>query len=143
LACNKKKLSLTAAYAAITYPADILAGLPGATGQLIYIKPWLPAEAPIELLSYKQVKPNFPHEPTEDQFFTESDFESYRRLGEFVVNTMLTKLLTKKLLTKELDEDKLASLFDQAARQPKPDHAPAAPNPKKPTPTPAKQSTCG
>jgi hypothetical protein len=92
LASAKPQLPVAAAFARITYPPDRRAGTAGASGQLIYLKPWLPDDAPIELLSYKQIKPDFPHEPTEDQFFTESDFESYRRLGEYLANNMLRKL---------------------------------------------------
>jgi hypothetical protein len=75
------------AYAAITY-AD------GETpGELLYIKPWLPDEAPTELKAFKALKESFPHESTADQFFTESDFESYRRLGEYLTDSMLTACL--------------------------------------------------
>jgi len=140
LVCGKKQLSQTAAYATITYPPEARAGLPGATGQLIYIKPFLPDEAPIELRSYQQIKPDFPHEPTEDQFFTESDFESYRRLGELIANTMLTKLLTN--LHPQNESLTLAAIFERAAQQPPPpdsEPAPAAPEPKQPAPKPAKQ----
>jgi len=100
-----KTLSPFAAIAEITYPPDAEAELPRSKGKLIYIKPWLPTTAPIELLAYKRVKPNFPHEPTEDQFFTESDFESYRRLGEYLTNDMLTRTVTKH---------RLDNLFDRA-----------------------------
>jgi hypothetical protein len=33
--------------------------------------------------------PEFPHESTADQWFTESQFESYRRLGEFQMQQLL------------------------------------------------------
>jgi hypothetical protein len=144
LVCGKEPVSPAAAYATITYPPDALAGLPGATGQLIYIKPFLPDEAPIELRSYQKIKEDFPHEPTEDQFFTESDFESYRRLGELVANTMLTKLLADlpaqdgpvPLADGPVP---LATVFARAAQQPPPDAAPAALDPKQAGQKPAKQ----
>ncbi len=79
-------------YAKITYPPDHRANIAGGTGQLIYLKPWLPADMPIELGSYKIIKPDFPQEPSSDQFFTESDFESYRRLGELVAGKILKTL---------------------------------------------------
>ena len=31
----------------------------------------------------------FPHEPTTDQWFSESQFESYRRLGEWEIEAIL------------------------------------------------------
>jgi len=131
LACKVEKLLPAAAYATITYPADSKAGLSEGTGQLIYLKPWLPEEAPIELLSYKEVKSNFPHEPTEDQFFTESDFESYRRLGEFLTNNMMNKLHVGR-------QPQLASLFSQASLVSKAP-VPPSPQPKQsPQPLPKK-----
>lgn len=81
------KLPQHGAYAAITYADG------GSPGELLYIKPWLPDEAPTELKAFKALKESFPHESTADQFFTESDFESYRRLGEYLTDSMLTACL--------------------------------------------------
>ena len=58
-------------------------------GNMVYIKPWLPADAPVELAAFKKIKKNFPHDTTANQFFTESDFESYRALGEHLTKTAL------------------------------------------------------
>ena len=33
---------------------------------------------------YHRAKPGFPHETTADQWFTESQFESYRALGQHI-----------------------------------------------------------
>src|SRR5262249_25233798 len=54
----------------------------GPKGRLIYIKPCDPPGAPIDVRAYRNTHDDFPHENTIDQFFTESQFESYRRLGE-------------------------------------------------------------
>jgi hypothetical protein len=55
----------------------------GSLGQLVYIKPsYLPA-IPAEIRSYGASHPDFPHESTAEQWFTESQFESYRALGSF------------------------------------------------------------
>jgi len=40
---------------------------------------------PADILNYKLQHPKFPHDPTLNQWFTESQFESYRRLGCHVV----------------------------------------------------------
>ncbi len=37
------------------------------------------------MLNYAAQNPSFPHQPTSDQWFDESQFESYRRLGLHVV----------------------------------------------------------
>ncbi|HME41172.1 MAG TPA: patatin-like phospholipase family protein [Steroidobacteraceae bacterium] len=52
-------------------------------GVLIYIKPTLCAGTPEpdDVLAYAKREPTFPHQSTADQFFDESQFESYRRLG--------------------------------------------------------------
>jgi len=54
---------------------------------LIYIKPSIPKgweQLPVDILSYRARHPEFPHEPTHDQWFTEAQFESYRQLGYLV-----------------------------------------------------------
>lgn len=52
-----------------------------AEGCLIYIKPRLTGKEPADLLNYKCTHPGFPHQSTADQWFDESQFESYRKLG--------------------------------------------------------------
>jgi hypothetical protein len=55
---------------------------PDATkGQFIYIKPSLNAQLPQDVLAYALQSNAFPHQSTMDQFFDESQFESYRALG--------------------------------------------------------------
>lgn len=50
-------------------------------GRLIYIKPCITETEPPDIFNYKQFNDKFPHEPTSDQWFSESQFESYRMLG--------------------------------------------------------------
>jgi hypothetical protein len=52
-------------------------------GKLVYIKPTLRVRVPVpyDVYSYAASRPKFPHEPTADQWFDESQFESYRALG--------------------------------------------------------------
>jgi hypothetical protein len=62
---------------------------PGAPrGTLIYIKPSLSGDEPIDVLQYASQNSSFPHQPTPDQFFDESQFESYRRLGLHIVERL-------------------------------------------------------
>jgi hypothetical protein len=58
-------------------------------GILIYIKPSLNGNEPADVQHYAAADPLFPHQPTSDQFFDESQFESYRRLGLHVIEEML------------------------------------------------------
>jgi hypothetical protein len=51
-------------------------------GYLIYLKPSFPPTMAMDVRAYGNLHETFPHESTVDQFFTESQFESYRQLGE-------------------------------------------------------------
>lgn len=51
-------------------------------GVLVYFKPVLRGTEPRDVLHYAAQNARFPHESTLDQFFGESQFESYRQLGE-------------------------------------------------------------
>ena len=52
-----------------------------AMGTLIYIKPAICGAEPKDIFNYKESSQSFPHESTVDQFFNETQFESYRALG--------------------------------------------------------------
>lgn len=66
-------------------------------GILVYLKAsWLP-DLPVEVRAYGERRADFPHEPTLDQWFTESQFESYRRLGRFQVERMLGAIAPRDL----------------------------------------------
>jgi hypothetical protein len=59
------------------------------TGHLIYIKPAFYGTEPRDVYNYAQGNTKFPHDPTfPDQFFDESQFESYRMLGAFVMDEL-------------------------------------------------------
>ena len=55
-----------------------------AGGIIVYIKSSLTGDEPADILSYKKEHPAFPHDSTTNQWFTESQFESYRALGHHV-----------------------------------------------------------
>jgi hypothetical protein len=61
-------------------------------GLLLYIKPSLNGTEPADVFNYAKLHPLFPHEPTSDQLYTESQFESYRELGSHVMGKILTGL---------------------------------------------------
>lgn len=50
-------------------------------GILIYVKPILCGDEPPDIVAYQKSHPDFPHERTTKQFFSESQTESYRMLG--------------------------------------------------------------
>jgi hypothetical protein len=50
-------------------------------GYLVYLKPSITGDEPQDVLEYYRRIPEFPHQSTADQWFGESQFESYRKLG--------------------------------------------------------------
>ena len=59
-------------------------------GLLIFIKPTITGKETADVLNYEQQHPEFPHETTADQWFSESQFESYRALGEYEILQILS-----------------------------------------------------
>jgi hypothetical protein len=57
-------------------------------GVLLYLKPGYQGIEPASVRSYAAANPGFPHESTTDQLFGESQFEAYRALGEYVMQTV-------------------------------------------------------
>jgi hypothetical protein len=70
------------AFAEILYPEG------GPPGELIYLKPCYLKDVPIDVRAYGSASEEFPHEPTLEQWFTESQFESYRRLGYYELSLL-------------------------------------------------------
>lgn len=62
-------------------------GKDAVNGTLIYVKPTLDGDEPIDLINYKKSNPAFPHEGTADQMYSETQFESYRKLGAHMINS--------------------------------------------------------
>ena len=62
----------------------------GVDGMLVYLKPSVYKDTylPRDVYNYAQESETFPHETTADQFFSESQFESYRALGRYVINVI-------------------------------------------------------
>lgn len=67
----------------------------GSSGTLLYLKPTLTGTEPTDVAHYASAHPSFPHESTADQFFDEAQFESYRRLGDFVASSAIIPALER------------------------------------------------
>ncbi|HTD59524.1 MAG TPA: patatin-like phospholipase family protein [Gemmatimonadaceae bacterium] len=68
-----------------------------ADGTLIYLKPALfgrGVQLPYDVFAYSRVATAFPHQSTVNQWFDETQFESYRALGEHVMTQITDKLAT-------------------------------------------------
>lgn len=76
-------------------------------GILIYIKPACYGEEPRDIYEYFKSNIAFPHESTSDQFFSESQFESYRMLGVYTMQQIWPE--------KAGDDSKNAADADQPA----------------------------
>ncbi|MBT0666030.1 patatin-like phospholipase family protein [Geobacter pelophilus] len=71
----------------IDYPA--IPGQAAMQGRIVYIKPVVNGNEPPDILNYRKQNTVFPHEPTSDQWFSESQFESYRMLGFHTIKEIL------------------------------------------------------
>jgi len=60
---------------------------------LVYVKATLMGDEPEDVCHYHRAHPAFPQETTNDQFFDEAQWESYRRLGLHVGHRVLTPQL--------------------------------------------------
>ena len=81
------------AIATIRY-SEVDAG--GIDGKLVYVKPafYQSGNEPVDVLNYALAHEAFPHESTGDQFFGESQFESYRALGLHSIERVIPHLPT-------------------------------------------------
>ena len=81
-----------------------------ADGVLIVLKPVLLGNEPRDVSNYAARNKLFPQQPTSDQFFGESQFESYRQLGYFSIRTVCSAR------AQESGDKSWADSFEKAAR---------------------------
>jgi heme/copper-type cytochrome/quinol oxidase subunit 4 len=87
-------------------------------GELLYIKPVLKQGEPVDVYNYYKAHPGFPHETTNDQWFSESQLESYRMLGSYTVQDICTpgrKFETMEAFFEDVKE-RAKKLQDESAR---------------------------
>jgi hypothetical protein len=70
-------------------------------GILVYLKSSLTGDEPTDALRYAAANPEFPHQSTSDQWFDESQFESYRVLGFHIAENVFGAVGDLAKLTKE------------------------------------------
>jgi hypothetical protein len=58
-------------------------------GVLIYVKPMIAGDEPPDVTAYYSANGDFPHQSTGNQFYNESQTESYRMLGLHTIESML------------------------------------------------------
>jgi hypothetical protein len=75
-------------YSAIDMPPDC--NPDDYDGVLVYLKPAVYGTIePRDVINYSNLSPTFPQESSADQFFSESQFESYRALGSWIVDQLV------------------------------------------------------
>jgi len=94
-------------------------------GIIVYIKPVCYGNEPRDIYEYFKRNETFPHESTADQFFSESQFESYRMLGAHTMEKLCTKCggdfqcFIREILERHLQmksPDWLAGLLESSAK---------------------------
>jgi hypothetical protein len=90
----------------IDYPSADGAGEPGF---LLYIKPCYHGVESAGVRAYALVNAEFPHQTTGDQFFSESQFESYRALGFEIADSLLHMAFTSPARPTQWTLDQIAS----------------------------------
>jgi hypothetical protein len=103
---DSKRSEWHCAVGAIRYDQRDPDALPGV---LLYLKPSLIGDEPTDILQYAAVEPTFPHQSTGDQWFDESQFESYRKLGYHIGKCALGK--AKEMAEADLPPDKRSGRF--------------------------------
>src|SRR5262249_9880421 len=75
---------------------------PGAPdGVLLYLKASLTGDEPVDVVNYAKAHADFPNESTANQWFSEAQFESYRALGQHMVESVLAPVAHAPSLTIE------------------------------------------
>jgi hypothetical protein len=80
---------------------------------ILFLKPSLSGDEPLDLWEYDVHRKDFPQESTADQFFDEAQWESYRKLGEHIAESVLTGGQGVPLWFTELRPE---TVWDQAAQ---------------------------
>ncbi|MBC8031023.1 MAG: hypothetical protein H7Z16_12995 [Pyrinomonadaceae bacterium] len=62
--------------------------VPAEDGTIIYVKPVFYGNEPRDIYHYGMTHDTFPHESTVDQWFSETQFESYRKLGSHIIDSI-------------------------------------------------------
>jgi len=91
IAKNDKGLSTShCVVGTIAYPEDSgRAEKDKRPGYLLYLKSSLTGDEPADVTGYHAGHPEFPHQSTADQWFTERQFEAYRKLGQHIAETSI------------------------------------------------------
>lgn len=97
----------------ISYPS-------GREGYLVYLKPSFIGDEEADLRRFRTTNPQFPHDPTTNQWFTEEQVESYRELGYWIGTRIFAELAkgsTAEPAQTAADIDSLVERWDGREKQ--------------------------
>ena len=83
-ACGRRRVRAHAAVARVTY----LNSTASQSSLILFIKPGITDDLPADLVNYQQAQEDFPQQSTLNQFFDEPQWESYRKLGEYIADRL-------------------------------------------------------
>ena len=89
---------------------------PAPDGTIIYVKPVFYGDEPRDIYHYAMTHETFPHESTGDQWFSEVQFESYRKLGSHIIDA-ICKYKSDGPAEADLHDPQLAEFLQQAQQQ--------------------------
>jgi hypothetical protein len=98
-------------------PDGKVAQCPAPDGTILYIKPLFYGDEPRDIYHYAMTHEGFPHESTVDQWFGEAQFESYRKLGSYIVDKICKYELDQRAgdcKPADLTDADLSSLIETA-----------------------------
>jgi len=63
----------------------------GSHGEILYLKALLRTDLTADIYAYWRLNPDFPNQPTDNQFFGEMQFDSYRELGRQLMSGIIER----------------------------------------------------
>jgi hypothetical protein len=87
--------------------------VPAPDGTIVYIKPVFYGDEPRDIYHYAMTHETFPHESTANQWFSEAQFESYRKLGSHIVD-MICKFQSDGKSASTLSDSELGQFLARA-----------------------------
>jgi hypothetical protein len=104
-------------YSCIDAPPGEYGYRKGVDGNLIYVKPAVYGDCPTDVTNYRKENHSFPHETTADQFFSETQFESYRALGSHVIDEICQNRSLAAMSSPDFFYEAYKYLHDETARK--------------------------
>jgi hypothetical protein len=90
--------------------------VPAEDGMIVYVKPVFYGDEPRDIYHYAMTHETFPHESTVDQWFSETQFESYRKLGSHIIDIICRGAASGGVSGASLNDPALQTFVTKAQR---------------------------